>query len=161
MLYRDVLYQNCNLYKTFRRYYPYLHWVKKCLEDLRAWLFRKDWDFLFNSILARCFKYFHISPFFLQNGLAVQFSAICRGTYQLHTYILKVRPIPFRSCMETHSSTFTRLQNKGRNYMLKGRNYNFYEHGRIFLHTISKILHPFNGTFHKLLVLHGSQKICY
>ena len=109
------------------------------MEDLRAWLFRKEWDFSFNSILARCFKYFHISPFFLQNGLAVQFSAICRGTYQLHTYILKDRPIPFRSCMEMHSSTFTRLQNKGRNYMLKGRNYNFYEHeGFFFTHNFEK-----------------------
>ena len=34
--------------------------------------------------------------------------------------------------METHASTFSRLKNKGRNYMQKGRNYNSYEHGRSF-----------------------------
>ena len=150
MLYRDVLYQNCNLYKTFRRYYPYLYWVKKWLEDLRAWLFRKEWDFLFNSILARCFKYFHISPFFYRMVWPCNSAQYAlRGTYQLHTYILKVRPIPFRSCMEMHSSTFTRLQNKGRNYMLKGRHYNFYEHGRIFLHIISKFCNHFTEHFTK------------
>ena len=110
---------------------------------------QKRMGFFIQFNFGAMFQIFSHLPLFLQNGLAVQFSAICRGTYQLHSYILKERPIPFRSCMETHSSTFTRLQNKGRNYMLKGRHYNFYEHGRIFLHIISKFCNHFTEHFTK------------
>ena len=50
-----------------------LYYIKSNNEDLRAWLFRKEYDFLFSSILARCFKYFHISLFFYRVGCKCYF----------------------------------------------------------------------------------------